>query len=64
MQMDRRGHAMPGMDAVYNHITIEMRQRLCNALEDLWWSAVAQRRRLAPRSAVLLLNQTLNDQDR
>jgi integrase len=32
IQMDRRGHAMPSMDAVYNHITLEMRQRLCDAL--------------------------------
>jgi len=36
IQMDRRGHAMPGMDAVYNHITLEMRQRLCDVLEELW----------------------------
>ena len=59
MQMDRRGHAMPGMDAIYNHITIEMRQRLCDALEDLWWSAVAQRRELAQLSAVTLLDEIL-----
>ena len=58
--MDRRGHAMPGMDAVYNHVTLEMRQRLCDALEDLWWSAVTDRRRLAPHSAIPLVNQTLN----
>jgi len=60
IQMDRRGHAMPGMDAVYNHITAEMRQRLCDALEKLWEQAVAQRRELAPRSAVELLDQILH----
>jgi integrase len=59
IQMDRRGHAMPGMDAVYNHITPEMRQRLCDVLEELWRDAVAQRYELAPRSAVPLLDQIL-----
>ena len=58
-QMDRRGHAMPGMDAVYNHITTEMRQQLCDVLEELWHTAVTQRRELAPSSAVPLLNQIL-----
>ena len=57
--MDRRGHAMPGMDAVYNHITTEMRQHLCDVLEGLWDQAVAQRRELAPTSAVPILNQIL-----
>jgi integrase len=59
IQMDRRGHAMPGMDAVYNHITTEMRQHLCDVLQELWEQAVAQRRDLAPRSAVKLLDQIL-----
>jgi integrase len=59
IQMDRRGHAMPGMDAVYNHITPEMRQRLCNVLEALWHAAVAQRWKTAAKSAVPLLNQAL-----
>jgi integrase len=59
IQMDRRGHAMPGMDAVYNHETHEMRQRLCDVLEDLWRNAVAQRYALAPHSAVPLLDEIL-----
>ena len=59
LQMDRRGHAMPGMDAVYVHVTDEMRQRLCDVLEQLWQMAVAQRYELAPRSAVPLLNEIL-----
>ena len=59
IQMDRRGHAMPGMDAVYNHVTPDMRQRLCDALETLWQTAVAERRQITPRSAVPLLNQAL-----
>jgi len=57
--MDRRGHAMSGMDAVYIHVTPEMRQHLCDVLQALWDNAVAQRYKLAPRSAVPLLNQAL-----
>ena len=59
LQMDRRGHAMHGMDAVYVHPTTEMRQRLCDVLEQLWQTAVAQRYELLPRSAVPLLNEIL-----
>jgi integrase len=59
LQMDRRGHAMPGMDAIYTHVTPEMRQHLCDALEQLWQDAVAQRYKLSVRSAVPLLNQIL-----
>jgi gamma-glutamyl:cysteine ligase YbdK (ATP-grasp superfamily) len=58
-QMDRRGHAMQGMDAIYVHPTDEMRQRLCDVLEQLWQTAVAQRYELASRSAVPLLNEIL-----
>jgi site-specific recombinase XerD len=59
VQMDRRGHAMPGMDAIYTHVTLEMRQRLCDTLEELWQHAVAQRYELATSSSVPLLNQIL-----
>ena len=38
-----------------------MRQRLCDVLEELWRDAVAERYKLAPRSAVPLLNQILAD---
>ena len=61
IQMDRRGHAMPGMDAVYTHVTPEMRQHLCDVLQELWQSAVAQRHEIAPGSAVSILNQILLD---
>jgi gamma-glutamyl:cysteine ligase YbdK (ATP-grasp superfamily) len=50
---------MPGMDAVYTHVTAEMRQHLCDVLEQLWQAAVAQRHALAPKSAVTLLNEIL-----
>ncbi len=63
IQMDRRGHAMPGMDAVYTHVTPEMRQRLCDVLEELWRAAMAQRHEMARRSAVPLLNQILTHPD-
>jgi integrase len=59
IQMDRRGHAMPGMDAVYNHVTPDMRHRLCDALEDLWSTAIAQRREMASESAVQLLHDVI-----
>lgn len=59
VQMDRRGHAMSGMDAIYTHITPEMRQRLCDVLEQLWQNALAQRHELSAQSAVPLLNQLL-----
>ena len=59
IQMDRRGHAMQGMDAVYMHVTTEMRQHLCDVLENLWHTAAVQRRDLAPGSPVPLLNQIL-----
>lgn len=54
---------MPGMDAVYTHVTMEMRRRLCAVLEQLWHDAVAQRRRLSPTSAVPLLNEILATRD-
>ena len=57
--MDRRGHAMSGMDAVYTHITLEMRQRLCDALEQLWQDAVTERLGMSAGSAVPLLDQIL-----
>jgi integrase len=59
IQMDRRGHALPGMDAVYNHITPAMRQRLCDVLEAFWDEAVTERYKIAPTSAVPLLHQAL-----
>jgi len=59
--MDRRGHAMQGMDRVYMRVTARMRQRLVDGLEDLWRNAIAQRCELAETSNVPLLNNTLTD---
>ncbi|HXL90431.1 MAG TPA: hypothetical protein VN969_15915 [Streptosporangiaceae bacterium] len=58
-QMDRRGHAMQGMDSVYIHVTDDMRHQLCDYLERLWHQGIAERYKLAPRSAVPLLDQAL-----
>jgi hypothetical protein len=41
--MERRGHAMPGMDAVYVHPTPEMRQQLCDYLQRLWQQGITER---------------------
>jgi|HubBroStandDraft_5_1064220.scaffolds.fasta_scaffold372901_2 hypothetical protein len=30
--MDRRGHALSGMDATYIHVTDDMRHKLCDYL--------------------------------
>ena len=59
LQMDRRGHALSGMDATYIHVTDDMRHKLCNYLQGLWETAVGQRYTMASRSAVPLLNQIL-----
>jgi integrase len=61
IQMDRRGHAMPGMDRVYTHVTTEMRQRLCAVLEDLWQNALQERQTISPRSNVPLLGRALSE---
>jgi integrase len=58
-QMDRRGHAMQGIDSVYLHVTDDMRQRLCAYLEALWGQGIAERYKLAPPSAVPLLDDLL-----
>jgi integrase len=59
IQMDRRGHAMQGMDRVYMHVTPEMRQRLCDVLEALWQDALAERYKIDAHSPVALLDGLL-----
>lgn len=59
LQMDRRGHAMEGMDAVYLHVTEDMRDHLCDYLEELWWTGIAGRFAISPRSAVPILDSIL-----
>lgn len=50
---------MQGMDSVYVHVTDDMRQQLCGYLDKLWHEGIADRYKLAPRSAVPLLDQIL-----
>lgn len=59
IQMDRRGHAMQGMDRVYLHVTLEMGERLCDVLEGLWQDALAERYKIDIHSAVPLLDRLL-----
>jgi hypothetical protein len=63
LQMDRRGHALSGMDATYLHVTDDMRRKLSNYLQGLWNTAIEQRYAMAPRSAVPLLDQILIDHE-
>jgi hypothetical protein len=63
IQMDRRGHAMPGMDRVYTHVTTEMREQLCAVLEDLWNKAIEQRHAISDRSNVPLLDAILTGRE-
>jgi len=53
MRKDRIGHAMTGMDSTYLHVTPEARNQCCQALEALFWTAIAN---VAHQSAVPILN--------
>ena len=57
--MDRRGHTLQGMDRVYVHVTRQMRERLCEVLEELWQDALAERYKINPHSHVPLLDDLL-----
>ena len=59
IQMDRRGHALQGMDRVYMHVTRQMRERLCEVLEELWQDALTERYKIDKCSQVPLLDQLL-----
>jgi integrase len=59
IQMDRRGHAMQGMDRIYMHVTPEMHQRLCDVLEGFWQGALAERYKTDAHSSVALLDRLL-----
>jgi hypothetical protein len=47
------------MDRVYMHVTRQMRERLCEVLEELWQDALAERYKIAKHSKVPLLDQLL-----
>jgi hypothetical protein len=47
------------MDRVYMHVTRQMRERLCEVLEELWQDALAERCKVDPHSHVPLLDHEL-----
>lgn len=50
--MDRRGHALQGMDQVYMHVTRQMHQHLCDVLEQLWYEPSPNGMNIDPCSRV------------
>ncbi len=59
LESERMGHEVPGMRGVYSHVTPGMRAELRAGLEQLWKSSLAERARLAERSAVPVLDSLL-----
>ena len=59
LQSERMGHEVPGMRGVYSHITPGMRAGLKAGLQELWERSLHERSRLAPRSAVAVLDGLL-----
>ena len=57
--MDRRGHALQGMDRVHMHVTRQMRERLCENLEELRRDAFAERYKIDKHWPVPLLDHLL-----
>ncbi len=52
IQMDRRVHALQGMDRLYMHVTRQLRERLREVPEELWQDALAERYTISPHSDV------------
>jgi hypothetical protein len=59
LQAERMGHEVPGMRGVYKHIAPEWRVDLVNGLQRTWEESLAERAKIAPRSAVPLLDRLL-----
>lgn len=59
LQSERMGHEVPGMRGVYSHITPGMRAGLRAGLQELWEGSLLERSRLAPRSAIAVLDGLL-----
>lgn len=59
LQSERTGHEVPGMRAIYSHITPGMRAELRTGLQELWERSLHERSRLAARSAVTVLDGLL-----
>lgn len=59
LQHERLGHLMPGIGAVYSHITPAMRTDLLNALTRRWETSLRERATLHPHSPVPTLDGLL-----
>jgi hypothetical protein len=53
------GHEVPGMRGVYAHVTPAMRADLRDGLQGLWEASLRDRKQLAERSAVPVLDGLL-----
>lgn len=60
---ERMGHADGSVQARYTHVTAVMRARLLDGLTQLWEAAVSERRAMAPRSPVAVLDRLLTGRD-
>lgn len=56
---ERMGHEDGSVQAVYSHITPEMRRRLMAGLTELWEAALDERRAFSPGSPVAVLDRLL-----
>ncbi|MBF6063281.1 tyrosine-type recombinase/integrase [Nocardia terpenica] len=56
---ERIGHADGSVHANYTHITESMRDRLCDVLTEMWYSALDLRLAMSPTSPVAVLNDLL-----
>lgn len=58
---ERMGHDDGSVQAVYSHITVEMRRQLMAGLTRLWETALDERRALSPGSPVDVLDRLLRE---
>jgi hypothetical protein len=56
---ERMGHEDGSVQARYSHVTPAMRMRLLEGLTELWEAAMDERRALASRSPVAVLDRLL-----
>jgi hypothetical protein len=59
LKTERLGHELPGMHAVYGHVSDAMRAALKDALQKRWIHSLRERSQLNARSVVPALNTLL-----
>jgi integrase len=59
LRHDRLGHQMQGIQATYSHVSQSMRERLKQALQRRWETALDERITMCPRSPVATLDELL-----